>query len=69
MKNDDQIVEMQIKIAFQEDLIQELNQIVISQQAQIDRLNKAFNMINDRITSVCEEIGYVNQGEEIPPHY
>lgn len=69
MQNDDQIVELQIKIAFQEDLIQELNQTVISQQAQIDRLNKAFSMINDRITSVCEEIGYVNQGEEIPPHY
>ncbi|MDO8843473.1 MAG: SlyX family protein [Methylicorpusculum sp.] len=69
MQNDDQIVELQIKIAFQEDLIQELNETVISQQAQIDRLNKAFSMINDRITSVCEEIGYVNQGEEIPPHY
>jgi SlyX protein len=69
MGNDDQIVEMQIKIAFQEDLIQELNQIVISQQAQIDQLNKAFSVVNARITSICAEIGYVNQGEEIPPHY
>ena len=66
--SDDRIAEIEIKIAFQEDLIQTLNNIVASQQQQISRLEETCKYLNERINNKSEE-EHINQGAEIPPHY
>lgn len=65
----DRIIELEIKAAYQEDLLQELNRIVSGQQQQITRLEATCKLLNDRIKSLSAE-GHDNQAlEEVPPHY
>jgi SlyX protein len=67
--NDNRIIELEIKTAYQEDLLQELNKIVGLQQQQIDRLEATCRLLNDRIKSLSTagDIGEVI--DEVPPHY
>jgi SlyX protein len=68
--NEDRIIELEIKVAYQEDLLQALNQVVSQQQQQIDRLEGVCRLLNERMQSLLAETG--NTGEavhEIPPHY
>lgn len=67
--NDDRIIELEIKAAYQEDLLQALNQIVGQQQQQIDRLEATCGMLNERIKSLSSESGGGESVEELPPHY
>ncbi|WP_432744091.1 SlyX family protein [Methylobacter sp. G7] len=67
--NDDRIIELEIKTAYQEDLLQALNQIVGQQQQQIDRLEATCGILNERIKSLSSESGGGESIEEVPPHY
>lgn len=67
--NDDRIIELEIKAAYQEDLLQDLNKIVGRQQQQINRLEATCRMLNERIKSLSVEGGGGESVEELPPHY
>ncbi len=68
--NDDRIIELEIKAAYQEDLLQELNKIVGRQQVQIDRLEATCKLLNERIKSLSAETGGGGENvDEVPPHY
>jgi SlyX protein len=67
--NEDRIIELEIKTAYQEDLLQALNQIVGSHQQQIGRLEATCRLLNERIKSLSVEAGGGESVEELPPHY
>lgn len=67
--NEDRIIELEIKTAYQEDLLQALNKIVGQQQQQIGRLEATCRMLNERIKSLSTEAGGGESVEELPPHY
>jgi SlyX protein len=68
--NDDRLIELEIKAAYQEDLLQELNKIVSGQQQQIQRLEATCQLLNDRIKSLSTEgAGGGESIDEVPPHY
>ena len=67
--NDDRIIELEIKTAYQEDLLQELNKIVGKQQQQIDRLEATCRLLNDRIKSLSTVGDSGEVIDEVPPHY
>jgi SlyX protein len=67
--NDDRIIELEIKTAYQEDLLQELNKIVGRQQQQIDRLEATCRLLNERINSLSTEGSSTESVDEVPPHY
>lgn len=67
--NDDRLIELEIKAAYQEDLLQELNRIVSLQQSQIGRLEATCRLLNERITSLSIESASVETIDEVPPHY
>ncbi len=68
--NENRINELEIKTAYQEDLVQTLNTIVGEQQQQISRLEATCRMLNDRIKSLSVEGANGGEGvEELPPHY
>lgn len=67
--NDDRIIELEIKAAYQEDLLQELNKIVSQQQQQIERLEATCRLLNERIKSLSVEGGGGETIDEVPPHY
>ncbi|MGZ8145089.1 MAG: SlyX family protein [Methylosarcina sp.] len=68
--SDERIIELEIKAAYQDDLLQTLNKIVSRQQQQIDRLEATCRLLNERIKSLSAEIGSAEPAApEIPPHY
>jgi SlyX protein len=68
--NDDRLIELEIKAAYQEDLLQELNKIVSGQQQQIQRLEATCQLLNERIKSLSTEgAGGGESIDEVPPHY
>ncbi|MGR9085682.1 MAG: SlyX family protein [Gammaproteobacteria bacterium] len=67
--HEERIIELEIKAAYQEDLLQTLNRIVSQQQQQIDRLEVACRLLNERIQSLSDQAGHVDPGQQIPPHY
>ncbi|MCK5834568.1 MAG: SlyX family protein [Lentisphaeria bacterium] len=62
----DPVVGLEIKLTFQEQLVDELNQIVIDQQRQIDKLTEKLTLLEGKI-----ETG--GGGNEVtnprPPHH
>jgi len=68
--NTDRIIELEIKTAYQEDLLQALNTIVGQQQQQLDRLEATCTFLNERIKSLSiEGNGEHSEKDQIPPHY
>lgn len=68
--NEDRIIELEIKQAYQEDLIQALNQVVASQQLQIGKLEETCKLLHDKIKSLAfTERGQGEGQDERPPHY
>ncbi|VVE01663.1 SlyX [Pandoraea morbifera] len=63
------IVELEIKTAFQEDLLETLNGIVTRQEQQIDLLQKQFKALYQQVLSQGPGGNDGNPRHEIPPHY
>jgi SlyX protein len=67
----DELIELQSKWAFQEQTLSELNQVLISQQQQIDQLQLQMKLFEDRLRDM-ESAAPVLTGQgqhEKPPHY
>ncbi|WP_137939903.1 SlyX family protein [Chitinivorax sp. B] len=67
---EDRINELEIKLSFQEDLLDTLNQTVVLQQQQIDSLQRQLQMLYQQFRDMKdrgEEGGLL--ANERPPHY
>ena len=64
------IIELEIKQAYQEDLIQTLNSVVACQQKQISKLEETCKLLHDKIKSLTlSEQPNSSVIDERPPHY
>jgi SlyX protein len=63
------IIELETKLAFQEDLLDELNSHVITQQTEIDTLTNLCEMLKDQYKEVVSNLPDASTGNEVPPHY
>lgn len=64
-----EIVDLQTRVAFQDGLLEDLNQVVTSQQQQIDRLENQLKALKSQLESL-QHSQLVQQGDEPPPpHY
>lgn len=62
------ITDLEIKISYAEDLIDELNRTVFRQQQQIDLLVTEIKALRDQVRSAAPTEP-LNLRDEIPPHY
>lgn len=73
MTTEDRLIEIETKIAFQEDLVQELNKIVYEQQKKIDRLEAICHSLVEHVRelnrTVADTGGAGAPADERPPHY
>ncbi|CAG1021682.1 hypothetical protein DOJK_01159 [Patescibacteria group bacterium] len=66
----DRLIELEIKVAYQEDLLQTLNTIVTEQQRQIQRLEATCQLLYERMNSLADAGNRADKiVNEIPPHY
>jgi len=62
------LIDLETRIAFQEDAIQDLSDVLYRQQQQLDRLEQMCNLILQRLQDLPAGSGG-NGGDERPPHY
>jgi len=71
MNVDDEIIELQTRMAFQEDTIAQLNQVVSNQDAQIRLIQEQLRLLLERFKELQHQPS--GPGAEIsderPPHY
>jgi SlyX protein len=64
------ITELEVKLAFAEDLLETLNQTVFRQQEQIDRLQQELRAMRQQMLQAPQlESEQRSLRDEIPPHY
>jgi SlyX protein len=66
---EERLVDLETKLAYQEDTIQALNQVVCEQQKQIDQLAATCKLLVDRIRQLPVPAEIDNILDEKPPHY
>lgn len=66
---EDRLIELEIKTAYQEDLLQSLNIAVSDQQQQIDRLAATCRVLSERIKSLANQHNDDANIDQTPPHY
>lgn len=67
--SDDRLMDIETKLAFQENTIEELNSVVIEQQTEIDRLRNAVEYLLDKVQQISDTRMERAPSNEKPPHY
>lgn len=67
--NEERLVNIETKIAYQEHMISELNNVIIEQQAVIDDLQKTTKALAQRFLELSDSMALTDRGNEKPPHY
>ena len=67
--DEQRLIDLETKIAYQENTIQELNDAVCEQRQQVDQLAATCKYLVDRIKSVEDMAGDASSQVEKPPHY
>ena len=69
---ENKLVDLETKFSFQEDLLQDLNDIIIKQQKEIDRLGIELKHLQEQILDLlASQAGFADAtgADEKPPHY
>lgn len=68
--SEERIIELETKIAYQEDLLESLNATVAAQQQQLDQLEKVCRALIERWEQMSDTLkSHSSEQYEIPPHY
>jgi len=65
---DERVVELEIKLSYAEDLLEELNHTVFRQQAQLDLLIRQVELLASQLREL-EPPEKRSPRDELPPHY
>ncbi|MES2151771.1 MAG: SlyX family protein [Pseudomonadota bacterium] len=67
MSHDDRFIDIEIKLAHQEDLVEALNQMVYQQNRRIDQLEAVVGQLAEHLRNSAQS--GPSLGSERPPHY
>ena len=67
----EKIEELETRYSFQEDLLQQLNEIGIAQQQQLDTHAQQLHLLHQHLQELRDSLQSreANPGQERPPHY
>jgi len=68
MELEERIAELEARLAFQDDTIQTLNDVLVDQQRTVDRLQAQLGLLARRQEEMQTRIGG-DEDEAPPPHY
>jgi len=66
---EEKLADLQTRIAFQDQEIQTLNDVLIDQQQQIDKLVEQLRVLQDKLTDMNPTAVIPQSEEKPPPHY
>lgn len=62
------LAEIEAKLSFSEDLLEELNRTIVRQQQQIDQLQQEMRVLRQQLQTGHAAVSY-GPHDETPPHY
>lgn len=69
-ETNDDLVELQTQLAFQEHTIAELNTVLINQQQQMDVLRLEIKLLKEKLSTLEDRVEHGSTPQhEKPPHY
>lgn len=68
MENDKRIAELEIRLSFLEDTLEQLNAVISRQDQEIRQLTKLLTQFDSRVQSITEQLSPEITNEP-PPHY
>ena len=63
------LIELETKVAYQEDTIQQLNDVLSEQQSRLDQFEATLLALHTRLQALSENGPDLSSKEEKPPHY
>ena len=69
MTDDERLIELETRMAFQEDLLETLNRIVADQQQELMQLKDLCRDLLQQLRQMPETGSARRPEDEIPPHY
>lgn len=66
---DERLIELETRIAYQEAMIQDLNAVVTDQQKRLIDLERLCRELGERLARIGQDIYKGSAAEEVPPHY
>lgn len=67
--SENRFLDIETKLAYQEDLVASLNSIVSDQQRKLDEMEAAYRKLVDRVVEQGEELAALRIEDAPPPHY
>jgi len=67
--SENRFLDIETKLAYQEDLVASLNRIVGDQQRKLDEMEAAYRKLIDRVVEQGEELAALRIQDAPPPHY
>jgi SlyX protein len=64
----DRLTEIETQLAFQDDVISQLNSVVTAQQRQLDQLQMEVRLLREQLTAMRDKL-LSSVTEPPPPHY
>ncbi len=69
MNYDERIAGLESRVAFQEDALDKLNDVIARQDKTISELKNTLRIFNDQLKTVGQESQGIAFTDEPPPHY
>lgn len=66
--SEQRLTDLEIKLSYQEDLLDQLNQVVVRQQQEIDLLLREVRQLRAQLPEGTGQT-FSRASEELPPHY
>jgi len=67
--SEERFIDIESRLAHQDQLLNELNDVVTDQQAKIMQLNELYKSLIARVRSMGDAVPDGDPGDERPPHY
>ncbi len=67
--SEERFIELESKLAHQDQMLHELNEVVTDQQAQLMQLEAMCRSLVERVRALGEGMPAGDPGDERPPHY
>ncbi|MDF2182230.1 SlyX family protein [Neptuniibacter sp. CAU 1671] len=69
MNTEDRVTELETRVAFQEDTLDKLNQVVSQQELDIERLTRMLKLMHQQLQSLSQNGISSADDSTPPPHY
>lgn len=67
--NEERLIEIETKVLYQEDTVEQLNQVICRQEEEIRKIQVAMTALTNSFKNLLEMTQGAKPGHEKPPHY